>query len=130
MFGHAPFQPVFQISVENIVNESELQQSTQILEPDSSNDVDQIKLQSCRELTFKKTDTQEYQSLSLNDLIDGEKDERSSKEKPINPVAKRNNSGRPKKSKAISSISSQVIQRLNASLSFLLLRLESAQSVI
>lgn len=116
--------------MENIVNESELQQSTQILEPESSNDVDQIKLQSCRELTFKKTDTQEeYQSLSLNDLIDGEKDERSSKEKPINPVAKKNNSGRPKKSKAISSISSQVIQYLNTSLSFLLLRLQSTVAV-
>lgn len=99
--------PVFQISVENIVNESELQQSAQSLEPESSNDVDQMKLQSCRELTFKKTDMQQYRSLSLNDLIDGEKDETSSKEKSVNPVAKKNNSGRPKKSKAISSISSQ-----------------------
>lgn len=130
MFNYAPFQPVFQISVENIINESELQQSTQILEPESSNDVDQMKLQSCRELMFNKTDTQD-QSLSLNDLTNDEKDERaSSKEKLVNPVVKKNNSGRPKKSKAIFSISSQVIQYLNTSVSFLLLRLGSTQSVI
>lgn len=111
--------------MENIVNESELEQSTQSLEPESSNDVDQMmqKLQSCRELTFKKTDTQEYGSLSPNDLPDSERDERSSKEKPISPVVKKTKiSGRPKKSKAISSISSQVIQYLNTSVSFLLLR--------
>lgn len=79
---------------------------------------------------FNKTDTQD-QSLSLNDLTNDEKDERaSSKEKLVNPVVKKNNSGRPKKSKAIFSISSQVIQYLNTSVSFLLLRLGSTQSVI
>lgn len=100
------FQPVFQISVENIVNESELQQSTQNFETEP-NSIDQIKLPSCRELTCKETVTQEYQSLSSNDSIASENDGKICKQKPINTSVKKNSPGRPKKNKAISL---QVIQ--------------------
>nr|XP_033206407.1 zinc finger protein 91-like isoform X1 [Bombus vancouverensis nearcticus] len=96
--------PVFQISVENIVNESELQQSTQNFETEP-NSIDQIP--SCRELTCKETVTQEYQSLSSNDSVASEKDGKICKQKPINTSVKKNSPGRPKKNKAISL---QVIQ--------------------
>lgn len=105
------FQPVFQISVENIVNESELQQSTQNFETEP-NSIDQIKLQSCRELTCKETVTQEYQSLSSNDSVASEKDGKICKQKPINTSVKKNSPGRPKKNKAISLQVIQVILKL------------------
>lgn len=105
------FQPVFQISVENIVNESELQQSTQNFETEP-NSIDQIKLQSCRELTCKETVIQEYQSLSSNDSVASEKDGKICKQKPINTSVKKNSPGRPKKNKAISLQVIQVILKL------------------
>lgn len=103
------FQPVFQISVENIVNESELQQSTQNFETEP-NSIDQIP--SCRELTCKETVTQEYQSLSSNDSVASEKDGKICKQKPINTSVKKNSPGRPKKNKAISLQVIQVILKL------------------
>ncbi|XP_076757858.1 uncharacterized protein LOC143427530 [Xylocopa sonorina] len=93
--------PVFQINLDDIVNGVELQQSVQNVETESNN-VEQIKLQSCIEVEYKKADTQEYQSLSENDSLANEKSEKVCKQKPINPIVKRNNPGRPKKSAASS----------------------------
>ncbi|OAD55101.1 hypothetical protein WN48_05576 [Eufriesea mexicana] len=99
--NYAPFQPIFQISVEDIANDSELQQSTESFEIESDN-TDRIKLQSCREVKCKKPVTQEYQSLPPNDSLSNEKDEKTYKQKTINVTVKKNNPGRPKKNKAIS----------------------------
>lgn len=92
------FQPVFQINVENIVNDSEFQQVSQNFEGNSDN-IDRMKLQLYKEVKDKKVIYQEYQSLSVDDSLADKKEEKICKQNTTNVTVKKHNLGRPKKNK-------------------------------
>lgn len=97
--NHIPFQPVFQINVENIVNDSEFQQVSQNFEGNSDN-IDRMKLQLYKEVKDKKVISQEYQSLSMDDSLADKKEEKICKQNNVaNVTVKKHNLGRPKKNK-------------------------------
>lgn len=95
--NHIPFQPVFQINVENIVNDSEFQQVSQNFEGNSDN-IDKVKLQLYKEAKDKKVISQEYQS-SMDDSLADKKEEKICKQNTANVTVKKHNLGRPKKNK-------------------------------
>lgn len=90
--------PVFQINVENIVNDSEFQQVSQNFEGNSDN-IDRMKLQLYKEVKDKKVISQEYQSLSVDDSLADKKEEKICKQNTTNVTVKKHNLGRPKKNK-------------------------------
>ncbi|XP_017879983.1 zinc finger protein 236-like isoform X2 [Ceratina calcarata] len=89
--------PILQISLEDIVNESELQSATQTLDIEPEAVIEPMKLQSCIEIKYSNIGTHESQSLLQSPLlaIDSEKDDGNYK--PNEPIVKKNNAGRPKK---------------------------------
>ncbi|KOC62601.1 Zinc finger protein 845 [Habropoda laboriosa] len=94
--------PIFQISVEDVINGMELQQSVQNLETESDN-TDYAKIHSYMDIKCKRTVTQEYQYPPQNDLlIDDEKDDKICKQTSTSAIVKKNNPGRPKKNLTLS----------------------------
>ncbi|XP_017793137.1 PREDICTED: zinc finger protein 236-like [Habropoda laboriosa] len=103
--------PIFQISVEDVINGMELQQSVQNLETESDN-TDYAKIHSYMDIKCKRTVTQEYQYPPQNDLlIDDEKDDKICKQTSTSAIVKKNNPGRPKKNLTLSL---QVIQGIES----------------